>query len=187
MNNLIKYSQGLLLLAILLLPLIFQSTPTEILKLKLFDSLVVTPEASGNFAILNITETDVDKAGGYPLPREDLAKIHLDLLRNGAIGVGWVLAFPHADRFGGDVYLKSALAYAPSVIALFENDNGIYPKTTGTVILGDDVGGYLSKGTVKNIDDLSRASLEGIASAPVDVDNLVRRIPLLYRTHLMVG
>ena len=182
MNNLTKYSQGLLLLAILSLPLIFQSTPTEILKLKLFDSLVVTPEASGNFAILNITEADVDKAGGYPLPREDLAKIHLDLLRNGAIGVGWVLAFPHADRFGGDVYLKSALAYAPSVIALFENDNGIYPKTTGTVILGDDVGGYLSQGTVKNIDDLSRASLEGIASAPVDVDNLVRRIPLLYRT-----
>jgi adenylate cyclase len=182
MNNLIKYSQGLLLLAILSLPLIFQSTPTEILKLKLFDSLVETPEASGNFAILNITEVDVDKAGGYPLPREDLAKIHLDLLRNGAIGVGWVLAFPHADRFGGDVYLKSALAYAPSVIALFENDNGIYPKTTGTVILGDDVGGYLSQGTVKNIDDLSRASLEGIASAPVDVDNLVRRIPLLYRT-----
>ena len=84
------------------------------------------------------------------MPREDLAKIHLDLLRNGAIGVGWVLAFPHADRFGGDVYLKSALAYAPSVIALFENDNGIYPKTTGTVILGDDVGGYLSQGTVKN-------------------------------------
>ena len=182
MNNLIKYSQGLLLLAILSLPLIFQSTPTEILKLKLFDSLVETPEASGNFAILNITEADVDKAGGYPLPREDLAKIHLDLLRNGAIGVGWVLAFPHADRFGGDVYLKSALAYAPSVIALFENDNGIYPKTTGTVILGNDVGGYLSQGTVKNIDDLSRASLEGIASAPVDVDNLVRRIPLLYRT-----
>ena len=182
MNNLIKYSQGLLLLAILSLPLIFQSTPTEILKLKLFDSLVETPEASGNFAILNITEADVDKAGGYPLPREDLAKIHLELLRNGAIGVGWVLAFPHADRFGGDVYLKSALAYAPSVIALFENDNGIYPKTTGTVILGDDVGGYLSQGTVKNIDDLSRSSLEGIASAPVDVDNLVRRIPLLYRT-----
>ena len=62
MNNLTKYSQGLLLLAILSLPLLFQSTPTEILKLKLFDSLVETPEASGNFAILNITEADVDKA-----------------------------------------------------------------------------------------------------------------------------
>jgi adenylate cyclase len=177
-----KYLQGLLLIAVLSLPLIFQPVPTEILKLKIFDSLVNTPEDSGNFAILNITEEDIDEAGGYPFPREDLARIHLDLLSNGAIGVGWVIAFPHEDRFGGDGYFKAALAYAPSVVALFENDNGVYPKTHGTVILGEDKGGYLSTGTVQNIDDIRKVSFEGIASAPVDVDNLVRRIPLLYRS-----
>ena len=43
-------------LAILLsLPLVFQTTPTEILKLKTFDYLIKTPEPSGNFTILNIT------------------------------------------------------------------------------------------------------------------------------------
>ena len=182
MKNLTKYSQGLLLLVVLSLPLIFQSTPTEILKLKIFDNFVVTPKESGNFVILNITEEDVDAAGGYPFPREELAKIHLDLLRNGALGVGWVLAFPHEDRFGGDGYFKAALAYTPSVIALFENNNKQYPKTTGTVILGDDIGGFLSNGTVQNIKELSKVAYEGIASAPVDADNLVRRIPLLYRT-----
>ena len=177
-----KYKIGIALLILLSLPLVFQSLPTEILKLKVFDTLVDTPEPSGYFSVLNITEEDVDKAGGYPFPREQLAKIHLDLLRKGAIGVGWVLAFPHEDRFGGDGFFKEALAYAPSVIALFENDNEIYPKTTGTVILGDDIGGFLSKGTVQNIEDISEVTAEGIASAPVDVDNLVRRVPLLYRS-----
>ena len=182
MKHLYKYSQGLLFMAVLSLPLIFQSVPTEILKLKIYDSLINTPEESKNFAILNITEEDVDAAGGYPFPREDLAKIHLDLLRAGALGVGWVIAFPHADRFGGDTYFKSALAYAPSVVAIFENDNGVYPATHGTVILGEEKGGYLSTGTVQNIKDISTVSYEGIASAPVDVDNLVRRIPLLYKS-----
>ena len=175
-----KYKFLLPILILLVIPLVFQSTPTEILKLKIFDAFVVTPEPSGNFVILDITEEDVDDAGGYPFPREELAKIHLDLLRKGALGVGWVLAFPHEDRFGGDHYFKQALEYAPSVIALFENDNGIYPKTVGTVIMGEGNGGYMSKGTVQNISGLNAS--EGIASAPVDIDNLVRRIPLLYKT-----
>ena len=59
---------------ILSLPLLFQSTPTEILKLKTFDALIQTPEESGNFTILNITEEDVEREGGYPLPRQRLHK-----------------------------------------------------------------------------------------------------------------
>ena len=54
---------------ILSLPLLFQSTPTEILKLKVFDTFIQTPQESGNFVILNITEEDVEREGGYPLPR----------------------------------------------------------------------------------------------------------------------
>ena len=49
------------IIIILSLPLLFQSTPTEILKLKTFDSLIQTHEQSGNFVILNITETDVER------------------------------------------------------------------------------------------------------------------------------
>ena len=44
------------ILIILSLPLVFQSTPTEILKLKIFDAFVTTPKPSGNFVILNIEE-----------------------------------------------------------------------------------------------------------------------------------
>ena len=54
------------LLILLALPLIFQSTPTEILKLKTFDKFIQTPEPSGNFTVLNITEEDIEREGGYP-------------------------------------------------------------------------------------------------------------------------
>ena len=57
------------ILIILLLPLIYQSTPTEILKLNVFDSFTKTQEPSGNFVIINIKEEDVESEGSYPLPR----------------------------------------------------------------------------------------------------------------------
>jgi adenylate cyclase len=170
------------ILAILSIPLVFQSTPTEILKLKIFDALITKQEPSGNFVILNITEQDVAKEGGWPFPRQTLAQIQIDLINAGAIGVGWVIAFPQADRMGGDEVFSQTLGYAPSVLAMFENDNGEYPKTTGTIIKGNDVGGMLTPGVVQNINILQNNANQGIATAPVDIDNLVRRIPLLLKT-----
>jgi len=170
------------ILIILSLPLVFQSTPTEILKLKVFDVFVTTPEPSGNFVILNITEEDVQDQGGWPFPRRSLAQIQVDLISAGALGIGWVIAFPQADRMGGDEVFATALGYAPSVLAMFENANGTYPKTTGTVIKGDDIGGMSTLGVIQNIDVLQENANQGIASAPVDIDNLVRRIPLLLKT-----
>ena len=170
------------ILIILSLPLIFQSTPTKILKLKIFDTFVTTPEPSGNFVILNITEEDVANEGGWPLPRRTLAQIQVDLINKGAIGVGWVISFPQADRMGGDETFATTLEYIPSVLAMFETPNGKYPKTTGTVIKGDNPGGMLSQGVVQNIQILQDKSSQGIATAPTDIDNLVRRIPLLLKT-----
>ena len=170
------------ILIILSLPLVFQSTPTEILKLKIFDAYVAEQQPSGYFTTLNITEDDVRKRGGWPFPRKDLAQIQLDILAEGAIGVGWVVSFSEPDRFGGDKFFATALELGPSVLAMFESPSGSYPPTTGTVILGDDVGGYMSPGIVENIDVLKAEATQGIASAPVDIDNLVRRIPLLMKT-----
>ena len=170
------------ILIILSLPLVFQSTPTEILKLKIFDAFVSKQEPSGSFVILNIDEQDVTNEGGWPIPRRTLASIQVDLINKGAIGVGWVISFPQADRMGGDEVFAKTLGYAPSVLAMFETNNGKYPKTTGTVIKGDDIGGMLTPGVVQNINILQENSYQGIATAPVDVDNLVRRIPLLLKT-----
>ena len=171
-----------LLLGLLTLPLLFNFTPLEVLRLKTFDAFIETPEPSGNFVILNITEEDVEARGGYPFPRQDLAQIQIDLLNKGALGVGWVILFPQPDRFGGDEVFKETLSYAPSILAMPEFDNGIYPKTHGTVILGPDVNLPKATGFLQNIPELQEVAAQGAVSAPVDVDNLVRRLPLLQQT-----
>ena len=178
----IKKFTPLFLLLFLSLPLVYQSTPTEILKLKTFDAFVPEKEPSGYFTILNIDEDAIRNEGGYPLSRQTLAQIHINLLRQGALGVGWVVAFPQPDRFGGDSDFSQALSFSPSVLAMFENDNNQFPETTGTVILGDDIGGLKSKGVIENIQILKTSSSQGIAVANTDVDNLVRRLPLLLRS-----
>ena len=177
--------QGLLLIALFATPLIYQPTFYQVLKLRTFDRFIETPDKSGYFAILNITEEDVDREGGYPLSRVRLGEIQVELLRKGATGVGWVIGFPHPNRVKhGDKFFAETLGYGPSVLAMFEHDNGQYPDTVGTVIKGEEVGGYTAKGTIQNIDILKDSywTEQGIASAPVEADNLVRRIPLLYRT-----
>ena len=178
----IKKFTPLFLLFFLSLPLVYQSTPTEILKLKTFDAFVPDKEPSGYFTILNIDEGAIRNEGGYPLSRQTLAQIHINLLRQGALGVGWVIAFPQPDRFGGDSDFSQALSFSPSVLAMFENDNDQFPETTGTVILGDDIGGLKSKGVIENIEILKTSASQGIAVANTDVDNLVRRLPLLLRS-----
>ena len=64
---------------------------------------------------------------------------------------------------------------------MFEGE-GDYPPTQGTVILGDDVGGLRAKGVIQNIEILKQNATQGISVARTDVDNLVRRLPLLMRT-----
>ena len=177
-----KKLQLLGLIALLGLPLVLQLTPLEILKLKVFDSWIKDQGPSGYFTILNITEEDVRDEGGWPFPRERLAEIHMQLLERGAMGVGYVIAFSEPDRFGGDEVFANSLSMHPSILAMFETDNQQYPPTTGTVILGDDIGGVMLQGATQNVEILRNSAYQGISSAPIDVDGLTRRLPLLMRT-----
>jgi len=170
------------LLVLFFIPVTFQVELLEVLKLKTFDALVSEQEPSGNFTILNITEEDVETEGGYPFPRQRLAEIQTKLLEAGAIGVGWGISFPHPDRSGGDVKFAESLRYTSSVLPLFETNNNLYPKTIGTVIIGEDIGGYKLQGVLNNIPILEYYAASGIAVAHTDVDNLIRRLPLLMRT-----
>ena len=172
----------LILLILLGFPYFYGSDIVEIIKLRTFDSFVPNFQPSNYFSILNITEEDVEVEGGYPFPRKRLAEIQYDLIEKGAIGVGWVIAFPQEDRLGGDLEFAKSLASTASIVATFENENGDYPMTTGTVILGEDKGGLMAKGVIENIPIIKESAYEGIAVAPTEVDSLVRRMPLLLRT-----
>jgi len=172
-----------LVVALLFAALVYQPTLVEVIKLRTFDALVKTEEPTGNIVLLNLTEEDIHNEGGWPFPRERLAEIHVDLLNAGAASVAWVAVFSEPDRFGGDGIFARALSYYPSVIAMFETEGyKEIPQSDGTVILGDDVGGIEATGVTQNIKVLRDVSLQGIVSAPVDVDNLVRRMPLLMRS-----
>jgi len=169
--------------ALLFSALLYQPTLVEVIKLRTFDAFVKTEEPTGAIVLLNLTEEDIQAEGGWPFPRERLAKIHIDLLNAGALSVSWVAVFSEPDRFGGDANFAEALSYYPSVIAMFETDGfKEVPKTEGTVILGDDIGGIDAQGVTQNIEVLRDVALQGIVSAPIDVDNLVRRMPLLMRS-----
>lgn len=170
------------LLVLLALPLVFDSTPTQILKLRSFDNFVKEQEPSGNFVIVNISQQDLEDLGGWPLTRQQLADIHIDLLNKGAIGVGYGMVFPFPSRTGNDEVFAEALSYGPSVLAMYENGSGHYPPTTGTVIKGENIGGMMSTGVKENLSILAQNSLQGIAIAPTEVDNLVRQIPLIVRS-----
>ena len=171
-----------ILIILLGLPMYYQTNPLQILKLKTFDYLIPEKKSTGYFTILNISDEDVRAEGGYPFPRKRLAEIQTQLVEKGALGVGWVIAFADKDRFGGDAIFSSTLRYAPSVLAMFESENGEYPSSNGTVILGDNITGIKASGVTQNIPMLRVSAAQGIASAPVDADNLVRQIPLLMQT-----
>ena len=92
----------IVLLFSLSIPLLFDWTAPQILRLKTFDALIPEQKPSGYFTVLNITEDDITREGGYPLPRQRLAEIQAQIINRGAIGVGWVVALTQPDRFGGD-------------------------------------------------------------------------------------
>ena len=173
---------GLALITFLALPLALQVTPLEILKLKVFDTFVEKHKPSEYFTILNITDSDVRAEGGYPFPRQKLAEINDEIMAKGALGVGFVISFIDKDRFGGDSLFLNSIQQHSTVVATFETDNGLYPKPTGTVLLGEEATGIQLQGYMPNIPLIADVALEGMVSAPVDADNLVRRLPLLLQT-----
>lgn len=166
----------------LAMPLLFQVKPLEILKLRTFDNFLPIQEPTGNFAILEIRESDIEANGGWPFPRGLLASIQYLLYEAGSIGQAWAFTFPQPDRMGEDQDFAQALSYGPSVLAMFESPNGSYPPTEGVVVMGEDVGGFDARGVVENIDILKQNAAQGVANAPTSADGLTRQIPLLLRT-----
>ena len=87
---------ALLMGVFLLIPSIYTLSILEVIKLRTFDALVPVEQETGNFVILDISEDDLEKEGGWPLPREKLAEIHLKLLEKALLGL--VGVFPSLSQ-----------------------------------------------------------------------------------------
>ena len=178
-----KWLIGVITISLLTIPLVLEWSALEVLRLKTFDALIPEQTPSGHFVILDITEEDIERKGGWPFPRHTLASIQNNLIDRGALGVGWVIMFPQADRFGGDDVFATSLSQGTNVLAIPEYENRLYPSTDGTVILGDNpVHTITLPGHLANVSQLEQAALQGMVSVRPDVDNLVRRIPLIMET-----
>ena len=173
---------GLITTVLFTLPLLLNWSALEILRLKTFDALIAQPTPSGHFVVLDITEEDIAREGGWPFPRQTLASLQNELMARGALGVGWVVPFPQPDRFGGDESFAVSLTQGINVLAMPEYPNSQYPSPHGTVILGEDPVNYSpANGFIVNIEQLTEVALQGAVSAPTDIDNLIRQIPLISR------
>lgn len=173
---------GLITTVLFTLPLLLNWSALEILRLKTFDALIAQPTPSGHFVVLDITEEDIAREGGWPFPRQTLARLQNELMARGALGVGWVVLFPQPDRFGGDESFAVSLTQGINVLAMPEYPNSQYPSPHGTVILGEDPVNYSpANGFIVNIEQLTEVALQGAVSAPTDIDNLIRQIPLISR------
>ena len=158
-----KWLIGLVTTAILTIPLVFNWTALEVPRLKTFDVLIPEQTPSGHFVILDITEEDIEREGGWPFPRHTLASIQDNLIDRGALGVGWVIMFPQGDRFGGDDAFATSLSQGINVLATPEYENRLYPSTDGTVILGDNpVDTITITGHLANVCPLEQAALQGV-------------------------
>lgn len=178
----IKYLGSILVIAVVIN--IFNFSMLETIKLRTFDAFIQEQKPSGYFTTISITEDDIRKRGGFPFPRSEYAQIQYDIMKKGALGVGWTMNFTYPDRFGQDEIFTEFIKDLPTVVATFENNNGKQPPLTGTVILGypGEVPGVFVNGYMQNIPSISESAFEGLVSAPVEVDNLLRRMPLLYKT-----
>jgi len=180
---------ALLTLLILVTLRVWDPTPVETLRLKGFDYLQSTEQKSQSkdIVLLDIGEPSLEAFGQWPWPRDYFANIMMKLRENGAQLITFVVFFPEQDRMGQDQVFADILAQDPyTMLAQTATDRAL--KTHGKHIaanwIGDDPKPWLYNwpGLVKNIDLLENAAKGvGMVAVAPEVDNLVRRLPLVVR------
>ena len=181
----VKHS--LIVLSALIILRVVDPWPIETLRLKYFDSLFTLKDTvpSDYIAIHDIDEAALEKHGQWPWPRQELARLNNELLEGGAAAVVYTVLFPEEDRFGGDVAFAESMGAIPtflSAVATIDTDRreGWH---VGVTMLGpvlDSVPEYT--GILPNVSMLQESAAgTGVVNSAVEVDGLVRRVPMLVR------
>ena len=176
-----------IILGIILSIRIVDPKPVEQTRLMAFDYAISTLEKSHSkqIALVDIGEKSLEKYGQWPWPRQYYAQMISDLRDAGAGVIGFTIMYPEVDRFGGDEVFVSwvkdndiVLAQTPST----KGRSGVAPYV-GTAVLG--IGdpynyAYAYAGIVTNIPELEQAAAGiGMVNSTLEIDNLVRRMPLI--------
>ena len=178
---------ALVILAALIVLRIADPWPIETLRLKFFDSLFALddPVPSETIAIYNIDEDALADKGQWPWPRSYLADLNNELLNKGAAAVVYTVLFPEEDRFGEDAAFAQSMVNIPtflSAVATTDTDRKdgwhIGVSTIGPVL--ENAPEY--SGILPNVPLLQAAAVgTGIVNSALEIDGLVRRVPMLVR------
>ena len=178
---------ALVILAALILLRIADPWPIETLRLKFFDSLFALddPVPSETIAIYNIDEDALADKGQWPWPRSYLADLNNELLNKGAAAIVYTALFPEEDRFGGDAAFAQSMAGLPTFLsAVATTDTS---RKDGWHIGVSTIGPVLENapeysGILPNVPLLQAAAVgTGIVNSALEIDGLVRRVPMLVR------
>ena len=174
------YIIGTLILALIGLRAI-DPFPIESMRLKTFDYFISTLPNIGdeNILLVDIDDDSLQQLGQWPWPREVFCRF----LGPGV--TGFSVLFPEEDRFGGDKNLAKCIKKNSVVVsaAASNADSAGKPPHVGTSSIGEDPKPFLFsyKGVLNNVDRIEEAAIgNGVTSTAPEVDNLVRRLPLVF-------
>jgi adenylate cyclase len=175
------------LLALGLLIRIQDPDTVERVRLISFDSKIqsIPEQQSDQIVLLNIGEKSLEKHGQWPWPRQHFAQMISDLRAANAGIIGITIMYPETDRFGGDEIFTSWVKDNGVVLSQVPSARGrsdVAPYV-GTAVLGEGDPydfAYKYNALVSNIPSLEEAAAGvGMVNSAVEVDNLVRRMPLI--------
>ena len=163
------------------------STVVETARLKQFDLLQQTdePRQSQDIAVVTIDETAIEQYGQWPWKRDVLADVIWRLREAGAGIIVLPVLMSEPDRLGGDMELAQALAGNGIVIAQTGTISNVNRNAVprGVAKIGDPIPFLFEwPGMLGPIPLLGEnADGVGVLNTPVEIDGVVRRIPLIMR------
>jgi adenylate cyclase len=175
---------ALLTLALILSIRIADPVFVESVRLKYFDTLILSKTSTeNNIYTVNIDEDALDKYGQWPLPRAEYAKIIQDLYARGAGLVVLNVIMAEPDRTGGDSVLSRTLQNYPVILGSVPSEKTKNsPRKPGSAVIGPEWQDQLVQypGLIANIASLENyAAGIGIVNTLPEVDGVNRRLPLV--------
>jgi adenylate cyclase len=182
MKRLLSPWWALITLALLVYTFAMPSGFVESIKLRYFDTLIVSQEpVQNNIYVAEIDEAALERYGQYPFPRNIYSDIIKDLYARGAGLVVWNVMMPEEDRLGGDAALAETMSVLPVILASRPSDvTKNEPINPGAAIINSEFLDTILPygGIIANIPELENSAVgAGIVSTEPEIDGVVRRMP----------
>jgi len=177
---------ALITLSLLVVIRVIDPTFLESVRLRYFDQLITTKEAtvSQQMHVVNIDDETVRQKGQFPFPRGEYSKLIADVYSRGAGLVVFNIYMPESDRFGQDLALAQTFKNYPVVLPQTGTNDSIKQKYApfrpGVSVIGGEDVGIKYENIEPNIQAFnSTAAGIGIVNTLPEIDGVTRRVPMV--------